>query len=299
MDSAEAKAYVQENFDIQRYEPQRRFAPLQWLYELDVRSQDSMYWRAEPGSRDPEYWESIEYDCMSRLQRPFTSKDTSWTSRKIAVRDLAVWDLTTWHRHLMQLSDIRTEQDAYDDVLAVGHECFVPCDSDYAIPPLLKQSCDEARIGLLDAPCETLGDFYLRTAEGRQEVPVVVDMASTDDQLKAAFKQWLKDKRATMREAGREVATIKLFDTALFAKWANYQVLAYLDLVLFEAAFDIEIKYHEKGDMLFPGMAGDLANKVRQTIRPAAEKAIDQANLDTLHRYAAPASAQRVGREYR
>lgn len=97
-----------------------------------------------------------------------------------------------------------------------------------------------------------------------------VDLSAPDAVLIASFKQWLKDRRASMKEYPH-----CSFSDAILRRWAMNQILPYMDLIYWAELNQVHIPHWLMGDTLFPGdNQGDKVDRVRKTTEKVAKEVI-------------------------
>lgn len=104
-------------------------------------------------------------------------------------------------------------------------------------------------------------NFY----RGAPEMPILqVDLGAPDQLLKDAFALWLREARA------RQKADIARRSRPLYARWARYGLLPYLDLLIWSMETDTHIPDRVMSAAISRHDAGEA--NLRKTIAPLAEK---------------------------
>jgi len=128
-----------------------------------------------------------------------------------------------------------------------------------------------------------LAPFDTNTTENRA---LWVDLKVTDEQIKKDFNTWL----ANQRKLSSESVSKKNFSEADIQSWSAFQVLPYLDLILWAEKKDATILQHVIAQALFPGAYAlgsdvDPLGKLRTT-KKKAEHLMDINTLYLLERSA-------------
>ncbi|MEO5344326.1 MAG: DUF6387 family protein [Gammaproteobacteria bacterium SHHR-1] len=98
-----------------------------------------------------------------------------------------------------------------------------------------------------------------------------VDLSHSDKELTDSFKQWLKNERKKSK-----LTMIKKGLTKYeLSRWADAQVLAYLDLVQWAEDERLHPTQFQLGEWLFPDSQTDPAERIRQTVEPLARSLMD------------------------
>lgn len=105
---------------------------------------------------------------------------------------------------------------------------------------------------------------------------IAVDLAATDKEIENAFREWLR----RFRESDGQHRE-KMFSEADFRSWAHYQVLPYIDLLLWGRYQGVRYTNSLLADTLFPGQVVD-SERIRKTIKPTADHLLDPSTLMAL-----------------
>ena len=101
-------------------------------------------------------------------------------------------------------------------------------------------------------------------------VHVEVDLFASNKLILADFKNWLKAARSVF-----DIPAQSNYSRTDRANWVINRVLPYLDLTLWAALENVKIRLATMGNALFPDdKDSDLAEKIRRTVGPTAEKLI-------------------------
>jgi hypothetical protein len=116
------------------------------------------------------------------------------------------------------------------------------------------------------------GSFNKLLVEGPFESDtayVQVLLSAPDEIIVADFRRWLKSIR---NDAAFEHSPVRRFTEAEIRRWSSNQVLPFLDLRLAMWAAGKEVPYHVVGELLFPGLDVDVAEKTRKVTAPLADE---------------------------
>ncbi|MCX7132720.1 DUF6387 family protein [Aeromonas sp.] len=113
-----------------------------------------------------------------------------------------------------------------------------------------------------------------------------VDLNTPDDILISAFRSWLSETRKI--QFSEEEETITSFSSEKVreshaGRWHSLRVLAYLDLHIIDIASGSKLTHKNYADIIYPDHFDiDTTEKVRKTLQPRAEQALDVGYLDNL-----------------
>lgn len=116
-------------------------------------------------------------------------------------------------------------------------------------------------------------------------VPVEVDLDATNDDLIAAFKEWLEKKRMDMEKNVDAHPRKKSFTSKDCLSWSEKAVLPYIDLQIILKYFRINIPNHAIGDILFEDDEIDVGERVRKVTKPLADNLLSPHTLSALYFY--------------
>lgn len=116
-----------------------------------------------------------------------------------------------------------------------------------------------------------------------------VDLDCSDNEIKIAFSDWLKEKRKQQNRQNtknlprRENLQMKNLNQTTFRKWHDARVLAYMDLVAWNYLQGNKLTSKIIGDILFPDLNDprDSKDMVNDKVKPLAIKLVQ---LNTIKR---------------
>ncbi|MGY1408357.1 DUF6387 family protein [Luteimonas sp. A611] len=98
---------------------------------------------------------------------------------------------------------------------------------------------------------------------------VQVMLSAPDELIVEDFRKWLSSIR---EDRSFEHSPVKRFTETEVRRWSTNQVLPFLDLRLAAWATGTDMPYHTLGEILFPGMDVDVAERTRKVTAPLAEE---------------------------
>ncbi|HEX7644830.1 MAG TPA: DUF6387 family protein [Burkholderiaceae bacterium] len=106
-----------------------------------------------------------------------------------------------------------------------------------------------------------------------------VDINSPEDIAVEAFRAWFSEKKTERKKGTEKDNSIARSE---FAKWARYQILAYLDLKLWSDIHKNNLPHWLTAGALFPNWDGDTSEIVRKTTIKLANRATDFKTINAL-----------------
>lgn len=199
--------------------------------------------------------------CLLANPIPKTEYEGSLSARSALCR---VWDRQVFDayfdRDILELDELRDALDACKAHEQAMNTEEMAIRGDEILYRSLDDLCREREVGM------------------SVEQVIYVDMYATDEQLIGDFKKWLKRKRL---ETGGELSK-KNFTDKDFADWANYKVLAYIDLEILCSHLNKRASLATIGDLLFPNDDVDRAERVRKVVQPLARKLMNPVIFNAL-----------------
>ena len=197
-------------------------------------------------------------------------------------------DAGSWARQLMFRRCLKTvylpactDDESFKKTSLMLHQLFNHPVNEEQLGPLWDSAAKYQTIGDISK-----SDDPYRFEEGR-EAWIFVDLSATDDQLIEDFSKWLARRREADRKRLVETPPPSCFSEVDFKKWHDHRVLAYIDLELFAAHFDLKLTNELIGSYLF---ADDLeispSEKIRKTVRPLAKRLLSSGVIQSLDRQA-------------
>lgn len=127
-----------------------------------------------------------------------------------------------------------------------------------------------------------------------------IDMNCSDSEITAAFSGWLKQARtkaeSEIKKTKRREIKLKSFNKVTFRKWHDAKVLAYIDLVTWNALKGNKITSKALGDILFPNPRDlrDTTALINDTIKPLAKKLMSLPTLRRMFKVLADQSRKKI-----
>ncbi|MFC7515131.1 DUF6387 family protein [Herbaspirillum sp. GCM10030257] len=130
---------------------------------------------------------------------------------------------------------------------------------------------------LLDTPVWRME--FESSVDDENTVMVNVDLDGTEEKILADFRHWLRK-----IQAERNInAPKKRFAKQDFSDWAEYHILAYLDLVYWAESRSLEIPQHILGTALFPNnYSVNLPERIRKVVKPLALSMVSELMTNAL-----------------
>lgn len=100
--------------------------------------------------------------------------------------------------------------------------------------------------------------------------PVMVDLQASDQDLIGAFKAWLKEARAS-----ENAETPSKRERPNYRKWAEYELLAYLDLKIWSVQTGASITFETMTVALLPSVDPVGNTRIKDTVAPLAARLMD------------------------
>lgn len=120
---------------------------------------------------------------------------------------------------------------------------------------------------------------------------VEVQLSAPDEVIVRDFTAWLT---AIRRDDSFEHAPVRRFSPKELARWAHNRVLPYIDLVIAAKYCGVSLAAHKIGEIIFPDMDLDAAEKIRKTVAPLQRELLSYGMLDALQQAANAAQRSKV-----
>lgn len=110
---------------------------------------------------------------------------------------------------------------------------------------------------------------------------ITVNLSMTDDVILASFKDWLSEQRRIRGDNPK--VTSKLIDDGTLKRWADFRLLAYIDLLDWCEITETRLTQYQIGQLLYPEEYDvDISERVRKVLPKMREEAMDVAACNRL-----------------
>lgn len=247
----ESKENILKSFSIQKYEGLESLSILDWLGHFTTRYTILEY---QSEGVFPEHNKAaVAHILKDPLSHSLKRAKAMWSIPNMTIRDVKTDEIVD------AFSDIRIRR---PDIL----ELFDNFDADSE-----RVDPEGELVKVLDCSYYEALDL-LSDRNEFSKCMILVNLASTDEDLKTAFSEWLKLKRDSLSVEPGGKKFRKNSTNFKPSNWIEKRVLQYLDLKILAKYLDLELTNSQIGSILFPDEYDvDVAEKTRKVVRPAAD----------------------------